>query len=87
MEAQENKAGNGPGGSLEASGERDRTLLPLPAAMEEALYEIPVLRQFVGIDMGRNLIPDESTILWSRRLLKQNDPAEHGIQDAVVRRQ
>ena len=55
--------------------------------MEEALYEIPVLRQFVGIDMGRNLIPDESTILWFRRLLKQNDPAEHGIQDTVVRRQ
>ncbi|MHB0889048.1 IS5 family transposase [Acidithiobacillus sp.] len=44
--------------------------------MEEALYEIPVLRQFVGIDLGRDLIPDESTILRFRRLLEQNGLAE-----------
>lgn len=44
--------------------------------MEEALYEIPVLRQFEGIDLGRELIPDESTILRFRRLLEQNGLAE-----------
>ncbi|MHB8247577.1 MAG: IS5 family transposase [Acidithiobacillus sp.] len=43
--------------------------------MEEALYEIPLLRQFVGIDLGRDLIPDETTILKFRRLLERQDLA------------
>src|SRR5258708_15880039 len=30
---------------------------------EDALYESPVLRRFVGIDLGRAPAPDESTIL------------------------
>src|SRR6266481_9661275 len=30
---------------------------------EEALYESPGLRHFVGIDLGRAPVPDESTIL------------------------
>ncbi|MBU2762881.1 IS5 family transposase [Acidithiobacillus caldus] len=40
-------------------------------SMEEALYEIPLLRQFVGIDLGRDFVPDETTILKFRRLLEQ----------------
>lgn len=44
-------------------------------AMEEALYEIPLLRQFVGLDLGRDLIPDETTILQFRRLLERQNLA------------
>ena len=43
--------------------------------MEEALYEIPLLRQFVGIDLGRDWVPDETTILKFRRLLERQDLA------------
>src|SRR5712692_8113498 len=40
---------------------------------EEALYESPVLRRFVGIDLGRAPAPDESTILQFRHLLEQHE--------------
>src|SRR5437763_126154 len=38
---------------------------------EEALYESPALRHFVGVDLGRAPAPDESTILQFRHLLEQ----------------
>ena len=38
-------------------------------AMEEALYETTILRQFAGLGLER--IPDETTILNFRRLLGQ----------------
>ncbi len=44
--------------------------------MEEALYEIPLLRQFVGIDLGRDFVPDETTILKFRRLLERHHLAQ-----------
>ncbi|KAF4560177.1 transposase [Pseudomonas sp. CES] len=37
-------------------------------AMEEALYETTILRQFSGLSLER--IPDETTILNLRRLLE-----------------
>ncbi|WVM88048.1 transposase [Halopseudomonas pachastrellae] len=37
-------------------------------AMEEALYETTILRQFAGLNLER--IPDETTILNFRRLLE-----------------
>src|SRR5439155_26204996 len=40
---------------------------------EEALYESPALRQFVGVDVGRALAPDESTILQFRHLLEKHE--------------
>src|SRR5216683_1058842 len=40
---------------------------------EDALYESPVLRHFVGIDLGRAPVPDESTILGFRHLLEQHE--------------
>src|SRR5207302_4826095 len=40
---------------------------------EDALYESPVLRQFVGIDLGRAPVPDESTILGFRHLLEKHE--------------
>lgn len=46
--------------------------------MEEALYEIPLLRQFVGIDLGRDFVPDETTIRKFRRLLER-----HALSQAI----
>jgi IS5 family transposase len=40
--------------------------------VEDALYESPVLRRFVGIDLGRAPAPDETTILNFRHLLEQH---------------
>ncbi len=42
-------------------------------AVEEALYDMPLLREFVGLDLGVDVIPDESTILRFRHLLEQHD--------------
>lgn len=42
-------------------------------AMEEALYETTILRQFAGLGLQR--IPDETTILNFRRVLEKNELA------------
>lgn len=44
-------------------------------AMEEALHEIPLLRQFAGLDAFEDVMPDESTILRFRHLLERHDLA------------
>jgi IS5 family transposase len=41
-------------------------------ACEEALLDIASLRRFVGIDLGRERVPDGTTLLKFRRLLEQN---------------
>src|SRR5215472_16144026 len=43
-----------------------------PAA-EEALYDSLSMRCFVGIDLGREPVPDETTILNFRRLLERHE--------------
>src|SRR6476620_8888078 len=43
-----------------------------PAA-EEALYDSLSMRRFVGIDLGREPVPDETTILNFRHLLERHD--------------
>jgi IS5 family transposase len=43
-----------------------------PAA-EEALYDSATMRQFVGVDLGREPAPDETTILNFRHLLEQHE--------------
>src|SRR5436190_4908336 len=43
-----------------------------PAA-EEALYDSLAMRQFGGIDLGREPAPDETTILRFRHLLESHD--------------
>ncbi|MGH7262110.1 MAG: IS5 family transposase [Nitrospiraceae bacterium] len=40
-----------------------------PAA-EDALYDIESMRRFAGVELGEDVIPDESTILRFRRLLE-----------------
>src|SRR6266403_524869 len=42
-------------------------------AVEEALYDSPVMRQFVGIDLGREPVPDETTVCKFRHLLEPHD--------------
>jgi transposase, IS5 family len=42
-------------------------------AMEEALYDTPMFREFAGLDVGEDHLPDESTILRFRHLLEAND--------------
>jgi IS5 family transposase len=39
-------------------------------AVEEALYDSAVMRQFVGIDLGREPVPDETTVCKFRHLLE-----------------
>src|SRR5512146_43553 len=41
--------------------------------VEEALYDSVVMRQFVGIDLGREPAPDETTICKFRHLLERHD--------------
>src|SRR4029453_4100613 len=40
-------------------------------AVEEALYDSPSLRAFVGIDLGQEPVPDETTVCKFRHLLGQ----------------
>lgn len=42
-------------------------------AMEEALYDAPMFREFAGLDMGEDHLPDESTILRFCHLLEAYD--------------
>lgn len=39
-------------------------------AMEEALHDVPMFREFAGLDAGEDHLPDESTILHFRHLLE-----------------
>lgn len=48
-------------------------------AVEEALYDSPLMREFVGIDLGREPVPDETTVCKFRHLLE-----EHQIGAAML---
>jgi IS5 family transposase len=48
-------------------------------AVEEALYDSPLMREFVGIDLGREPAPDETTVCKFRHLLE-----EHRIGAAML---
>jgi transposase, IS5 family len=45
-------------------------------ACEEALYDSAALRRFVGIDLGREPVPDATTMLKFRRLLNEHKLGE-----------
>lgn len=40
--------------------------------MEDALYDSLTMRSFVGIDLGREPAPDETTVCTFRHLLEQH---------------
>lgn len=42
-------------------------------ALEDALYDSQALRDFVGIDLSRESVPDATTLLKFRRLLQDSD--------------
>ena len=42
-------------------------------AMEEALHDVPLYREFAGLDAGVTRMPDETTILRFRHLLEANN--------------
>lgn len=44
--------------------------------VEEALYDSRAFRQFVGVDLGREPVPDETTILKFRHLMEKNNLGE-----------
>jgi IS5 family transposase len=48
-------------------------------AMEEALYDVPLYREFAGLDGGMTRLPDETTILRFRHLLEA-----HGIAGQIL---
>lgn len=45
-------------------------------AVEEALYDSRAMRAFVGIDLGREPVPDETTVMRFRHLLEHNGLGE-----------
>ncbi len=45
-------------------------------AVEEALYDSPTLRQFAGIDLGAEPVPDETTVCKFRHLLEEHNLGE-----------
>jgi IS5 family transposase len=47
-------------------------------AVEEAVYDSPTMRAFVGIDLGREPVPDETTVCKFRHLLEA-----HGLGQAL----
>ena len=48
-------------------------------AMEDALIEVPTMRRFAGIDLSSDRIPDETTILSFRHLLKKNNLGKESL--------
>lgn len=58
-------------------------------AMEEALFDVPVYREFAGLDNGLVRLPDESTILRFRHLLEEKKLAPRilaTINDLLIER-
>ena len=45
-------------------------------AVEEALYDSATLRQFAGIDLGGEPVPDETTVCKFRHLLEEHNLGE-----------
>src|SRR5438445_7348408 len=50
---------------------------------EDAIYDSESMRRFARVELGDEVVPDESTILRFRHLLEQHG-LTHGIFDAVA---
>lgn len=48
--------------------------------LKDALIEVPTMRRFAGIDMISERIPDETTILAFRHLLKRHHVGEQIVE-------
>ena len=49
-------------------------------ALEDALYDSQALRDFVGIDLAREPVPDATTLLKFRRLLEEHDLTQGAVR-------
>jgi IS5 family transposase len=54
-------------------------------AMEEALHDVPMLREFAGLDAGEEAMPDETTILKFRRFLERHGLAKTLFDERAAR--
>src|SRR6266567_3635067 len=54
-------------------------------AVEEALYDSGVMRQFVGIDLGCEPVPDETTVCKFRHLLEEHQLGEQILGQVNLR--
>jgi len=54
-------------------------------AMEEALHDMPLFRRFVGLDLSKDNMPDETTILRFRHLLEKHDLAAQMLETVNAR--
>lgn len=54
-------------------------------AMEEALHDMPLLRDFAKLDAGEDAIPDETTLLKFRHLLERHRLTETLFNDTQAR--
>lgn len=50
-------------------------------AVEEALYDSRAMRSFVGIDLGREPVPDETTVMRFRHLLEKHQLGERIFEE------
>jgi len=50
-------------------------------AVEEALYDSLAMRSFVGIDLGREPVPDETTVMRFRHLLEEHKLGERIFEE------
>src|SRR5712671_4579953 len=50
-------------------------------ALEDALYDSQALRSFAGIDLGREAVPDATTLLNFRHLLERHDLARRIFEE------
>ena len=50
----------------------DRGVLPSDGGLADAIYESRAMREFMGIELAREQIPDATTLLKFRRLLEDN---------------
>ena len=53
-------------------------------AVEEALYDSLAMRRFVGIDLGREPVPDETTVCRFRHLLETHDLVADALADDLA---
>jgi IS5 family transposase len=53
-------------------------------AMEEALHDVPLFREFAALDAGATRLPDESTILRFRHLLEEHQLAQQFLQTLIA---
>src|SRR3990167_2955241 len=54
-------------------------------AMEDALYDMESIRRFVGVELGDDAVPDESTILKFRHLLEKHELTQKLFDDVNVK--